>query len=167
MKNIISAVLVGSIALGGLSVAVASGDSNEHRGGHHGKYCKQSGEGNHKKRMEHRLQRMTKHLQLSEEQASKVRSVFEKHSEELSALRSEKQSNRQELRASMHAENMDMTKVEKLAKKQGMLKTEKILIKAKIKSEIKAILTDEQRAKMKTMRGKHGHGKHKRHDNDD
>lgn len=172
MKKIISTVLVGSIALGGLSIAVASGDYNEHRGEHHGKYCKQGGEGkhekgHHKKGMEHRMQRMMKHLGLSEEQATKVRSVFDKHSVQLSALRTEKLSNRQALRSSMHAENMDMTVIEKLAKKQGALKTKKILIKAKIKSEINAILTDEQRAKKKTMRGKRGHGEHKKHGHDD
>ena len=171
MKKIISAVLVGSMALGGLSIAITSGDYNDHRGGHHGKYCKQGGEGkyekgHHKKGIEHRMQRMMKHLELSEEQATKVRSVFDKHSEQLSALRTEKMSNRQALRASMHADNMDMAVIEKLAKKQGTLKTEKILVKAKIKSEINAILTDEQRAKKKEMRGKRGHGEHNKHDRD-
>lgn len=172
MNKMISTVLVGSIALGGLSMAIASGDYNEYRGEHHGKYCKQGGEGkhekgHHKKGMEHRMQRMMRHLGLSEEQATKVRSVFDKHSEQLSALRTEKMSNRQALRESMHAENLDMTVIEKLAKKQGTLKTNKILIKAKIKSEINVILTDEQREKMKTMRGKRGHGEHKKYDRDD
>jgi len=163
MNKMISAILVGSMTLGGLSLAVASDD--EYRGKHQGKYCNHSGgdkhkSGYYKKGMEQRMQRMMRHLDLSEEQTSKVKAVFESNKAQLSALRSEMKSNRMALRANMHADTQDMVAIETLAKKQGELKTQKILIKAKIKSAINNILSNEQREKMKTLREKRGQGHH-------
>ena len=167
MNKMISAILVGSMTLGGLSLAVASDD--EYRGKYQGKYCKHGGDeyksGHHKKGMEQRMQRMMRHLDLSDEQTSKVSAVFEQYRTQLSSLRSEMKNNRMALRGNMHADTQDMATIEKLAKKQGELKTQKILIKAKIKSAINNILSDDQREKMKTMRAKRGKGHHgmKRH----
>lgn len=163
MNKMISAILVGSITLGGLSLAVA--DDNEYRGKHQGKYCKQGGGdghkmGHHKKGMEQRMQRMMQHLDLSDDQASKVRAVFEQHGTRLSALRSQMKNTRKVLRENMHADTQDMAVIEKLAKKQGELKTQKILIKANIKSEINNILSNDQREQMKTLRAKRGQGHH-------
>lgn len=171
MNKMISAILVGSITMGGLSLAVAGDD--EYRGKHQGKYCKHGkggGDhkmGHHKKGMEHRMQRMMHRLDLNDEQASKVSAVFDQHRTQFNSLRSEMKSNRMALRENMHADTQDMAVIEKLAKKQGELKTQKILIKAKIKSAINIILNKEQREKMKNIRAKRSqrhHDMHRHHD---
>ena len=171
MNKMISAILVGSISLGGLSLAVASDD--EYRG----KYCNYGKDGGHKmghykkghylKGIEYRMQRMMRHLDLSDEQTSKVKTVFESYREQLSSLRSKMKDNRMALRENMHADTQDTAVIETLAKKQGELKTQKILIKAKIKSAINKILNKEQREKMKTIRAKRGQGRHGMHHHHD
>jgi Spy/CpxP family protein refolding chaperone len=167
MNKMISAILVGSITLGGLSLAVASDD--EYRGKHQGKYCKhgKGGDhkmGHHKKGMEQRMQRMMHRLDLNDEQTSKVSAVFDKHRTQFNSLRSKMKSNRVALRENMHADTQDMAVIEKLAKKQGELKTQKILIKAKIKSAINKILNKEQREKMKNIRAKRSQRRHGIHE---
>jgi len=165
MNRLITTALVGSLALGGIGLgglAVASGDYNESGGKHQGKYCKQGGE-RHQKGMKKRVDRMIRHLELSDEQATNVRAVFDKYSEQFSALRSEKKKTKQALRENMHSDKPDMAVIEQLAKKQGELKTQKILVKAKMKAEINAILTDSQREKKRSMRGKRGDGEHRKH----
>ena len=165
MNKLITTTLVGSIVLGGIGLsglAIASGDHNESEG----KYCKKGGE-RYKKGMKNRVERMIRNLNLNDEQAKKARAVFDKYSEQFTALRSEKKKNKQSLRENMRADKQDMAAIEQLAKKQGELKTQKILVKAKMKAEINAILTDAQREKMKSIRGKRDGGEHRKHrDND-
>ena len=169
MNKKISTLLVGSIAagsivIGGLNLAAASGD-DEYRGEHQGKYCKHGDKGHkmghHKKGMKHRIKRMIKHLELNEEQTKKVKAVFDRYDDRLDKLRYEKKDNRKALRDAMHADKQDMSAIKQLAKKQGELKTQKIIIRAKIKSEINSILTEKQRDEMKDMREKYGKGKYK------
>jgi len=165
MNRLITTALVGSLALGGIGLgglAVASGDYNESSGKHQSKYCKQGGE-RHKKGMKNRVERMIRHLDLSDEQAKKARGIFDKYSDQFSTLRGEKKKTKQSLREKMHADKPDMAVIEQLAKKQGELKTQKILVKAKMKAEINAILTDSQREKKRSMHGKRGDGEHRKH----
>jgi len=165
MNRLITTALVGSLALGGLGLgglAIASGDYNESEGKHKSKYCKQGGE-RHKKGMEKRMERMIRHLDLSEEQATNVRGVFDKYSDQFSALRDEKKKTKQSLRENMHADKPDMAVIEQLAKKQGELKTQKILVKANMKADINAILTDSQRKKKRSMRDKRYDGEHRKY----
>lgn len=152
MGKIISAILVGSITLGWLGLAVA--DDDDYRGKHQGKYCKHGDHkmGHHKRGMEYRMQRMMRHIDLSDEQKSKVSAVFDQHRTQFNSLRSEMKSNRMALRENMHTDTQDMAVIEELAKKQGELKTQKILIKAKMKSAIYKILNNEQREKMEDIR---------------
>jgi len=166
MNTIISAILVGSMTLGSLSLAIA-GDG-EYRGKHQGKYCEYGKGGGHKmghyrKGIEHRMQRMMQHLDLSDEQTSKVSAVFDQHRTKFNALRTEIKDNKMALREKMHADTQDMKAIEKLANKQGELKTKKILIKANIKSAINKILNKEQREKMREIRSKRGHRHHGMH----
>ena len=170
MNKIMSAIMVVAITLGGFSMAVA--DDDDYRGKHQGKYCKQGkmagySMGHHKQGMEQRMQRMLHRLDLNDDQASKVSAVFDQHRTQLNALRSQMKSNRMALRENMHADTQDMALIEKLAKEQGELKTQKILMKAKIKSAINNILNSEQREEMKNIRAKRGqkhHGKYCHHD---
>lgn len=170
MRKIISAILVTGITLGGFSLALA--DDADYRGKHQGKYCKHGAVGDysmghHKKDMEQRMQRMLHRLDLDDEQTSKVSAVFDQHRTQLNSLRSKMKSNRMALRENMQADTHDMALIEKLAKAQGELKTQKILLKAKVKSEINKILNKEQREKIKTIRAKRhqkSHGKYRHHD---
>ena len=117
--------------------------------------------------MKKRVERMIRHLDLSDEQATKARGIFDKYSGQFTDLRTEKKKTKQSLRANMHTDKPDMAVIEQLAKKQGELKTQKILVKAKMKSEINTILTDTQREKMKSVRGKRGNGEHRKHHDHD
>lgn len=153
--------MVGMMTLGGFSLAVADDDKNRenndaaycHKG--HGYGYKM---GHHRMGTEQRIDRMARHLDLSDEQKSKVQAVFDMHREQLDTIQSEKMNNRKLLRENMHADKQDQAMIEKLAKQQGDLITQKIMIKAKIKSEIGKLLTSDQREKMKTRHAKYGQG---------
>lgn len=159
MNTLISALMVGMMTLGGFSLAIADDDKN--RENNDAKYChKGHGDGykrgHHRMGKEQRIDRMARHLDLSDEQKSKVQAVFDMHRKQLDTIQSEKMNNRKLLRKNMHADKQNQAKIEKLAKQQGDLVTQKIMIKAKTKSEISKILTSDQREKMKTMRAKYG-----------
>ena len=168
MNKMISAALIGSIAMGGLNIAIA--DDDDYREKHRGEYCLSGDDkhkkGHHKKGMEYKIKKMAKHLDLSDEQTSKIRAILDKHSSRLSALRSQMKTNKLALRESIHADTQDMAAIEKLAKKQGELKSQKIMIKANIKSSINQILSTEQRKQMQNRRfkGERYKGKHCKHD---
>lgn len=169
MKKFIPGILIASITLIATGFAFAHSNHSDHHDSNHGEMHKDGDshyKGHHKNGTEYRIQRLLRHLDLSEEQTSKVRAVFDKHDPQVETIRSEKEKNRQALRENMHAEKQDMATIEKLAEKHGDLKTQKILLKAKIKSEIISILNPEQREKYKNLRGKygkHGYSKHGKH----
>jgi len=154
MNKIAITLLASSLALGSLGLANADNDRYEKGGYHEGKHCKHKGA-----RGESQLERMTEKLGLSDEQAGQVKAIQEKYAPQKQALRSKMHENRQALREAMHADTMDQAKVEQLAEAMGNLKTEKILLKSKMHSEVSQVLTSEQRMKRKSMH-QHKGGKH-------
>ncbi len=159
MNKIAVTLLAGSLALGGLGLANADNDRYEKGEYHKGKHCKHKG-----MRGEYRLERMTEKLGLSEEQVSQIKVIQEKYAPQKQALRNKMHESRQQLRQAMHADAMDEARINQLAEAMGSLKTEKILMKSKIHSEVSQVLTSEQRMKRKSMhqhkgKGHHGHKK--------
>jgi len=174
MNKIVTTLLVSSLALGGFTLANASDDDRyeryeryEHsddddryeRKGYKGKYCDKHG-----KKSGDRMERMIKHLELSDEQATQVRSIRDSYQPKMQALREKMQENRKQLREEMHAETIDQEKVKKLADKMGDLKADKIILRAEKRNKIHNVLTNEQREKMKEMKERRGykykHGHH-------
>ena len=172
MNKIVTTVLLGSLALGGFTVANADYDgykrydgddryehSEDHdryeRGEHKGKYCNKHG-----KKSSGRMEYMIKHLDLSEQQAKQVRSIRENYQPKMQALREKMKENRKELREAMHADTIEQGKIKKLAQTMGELKTNKIMLRSEMRAEIHKVLTKEQREKMKSMKGKHGYKHH-------
>lgn len=160
MNKITTTLLVSSLALGGFTLANADddryeredryekGEYNKHDG-RKGKYCDKQG-----KKSGYRMEKMIKHLGLSDEQATKVRSIRESYKPKMEALRNKKKENRKQLREVMHADNIDQNKVKQLAQTMGDLKANKIILRAEMRSNIHKVLTKAQREEMK---------KHKEH----
>ena len=162
MNKIATTLVASTMALAGLGLAYAGTDRHEGQEYSKGKHCNH---GKHGKQGEHYIQRMTKQLGLSDEQAAQVRTIKEKYQPQKQELRSAMMENRRSLRELMKAEPMDEPGVQQLAESMGKLKTDKILLKSKMISEINQVLTAEQREKrnaMKHHRGykHHEHGEH-------
>jgi len=160
MNKIVTTMLVSSLTLGGFALANASDDNRYEKREHAGKYCDKHGKG-----FDSRIERMTEHLGLNDEQAKQVRAVRDNYHPQMLALRDKIKANRKQLREVMHADTVDQAKVEKLAQKMGALKADKIILRSKMRVEMNKVLTNEQRKKMserKEGRG-HGHG-YKHHD---
>ena len=173
MNKIATTLLVSSLALGAFSLANADDDRYERheryehsedddryeRHGYKGKYCDKHG-----KKSGQRMERMIKHLDLSDEQATQVRSIRDSYQPKMQALREKMQENRKQLREEMQSETIDQEKVKKLAQATGDLKAEKIILRAEKRNKIHNVLTKEQREKMKEMKERRGykykHGYH-------
>lgn len=172
MNKIVTTILVSSLALGGFTAANADDDryergehyerghSYEHDSGHHGKFCDKHG------MKGQRLEYMIKQLGLSNDQADKVRNIRDAYMPDKKELRNKMRETRKQLREVMHADAIDQDQVETLAKAMGDLKTQKILLRAKMRNEIHQVLTSEQREKMKAMKKEH-RGEKYRHGDDD
>jgi len=159
MNKTAAILLTTSLALGGYGVANASADhqgKHEYQGKHckHGKYGKKDGEA--------RLERMKAKLGLSEKQVTQIRAIKDKHRPGKMALRGKMKETRMQLRAAMHADQIDKAKVKQLAQQMGSLKVEKIMLKADMRSEVNKVLTAEQRAKKKEIH-KGRHDRHREH----
>jgi len=166
MNKIATTLLVSSLALGGFSLANADDDRYERferyehsedddryeRHGYKGKYCDKHG-----KKSGHRMERMIKHLDLSDEQATQVRSIRDSYQPKMIALREKMKESRKQLREEMHAETIDQDKVKKLAQTIGDLKAEKIILRAEKRNKVHKVLTEEQRNKMKEMKQRRGY----------
>ena len=156
MNKLITTLLVSSLAMGSIAIAHAN---SEHSGDreHQGKRCMKGKMGN---KFGMRIERMAKKLGFSESQLKQAREIQEKYQPQMQALHDKKKATRQELRAVMHADNIDQAAVKKLAQQQGDLKAQKIILRSQIRSEIHKLLTAEQRTKMKEM---HKNRDEKRH----
>ena len=108
---------------------------------------------------ERRLDRMTSRLDLSAEQQDQIKAIFDANQAERQALRENMQQNREALRNLMTTDNPNEADIRALAETQGQFKADMIVMKAKTRQAIAAILTDEQKAKMQSMRDKRHRGK--------
>ena len=100
------------------------------------------------------VERMTRKLNLTDEQSTQVQAIVDGYSEQMTDLRTKMQENRETLREFARQTPFDEAEVRKLADEQGDLKADMIVLRAQQRSEINAILTDEQREQMQSMRGK-------------
>lgn len=154
MNKIATTLIIGSLALGGFTVANASADDDRYeRRDHSEKYCDKGNRG-----FDSRFEHMTERLNLSEEQTKQVRAIRDNYRPKISTLADKMQDNRKQLREVMRGDTINQDKVKELAQVMGDLKTDKIILRAEIKAEMHKVLTKEQREEMKEWKGRHGHG---------
>jgi len=170
MNKIATTLLVSSLALGGFTLANADDDRYEREDryekgehykhdGYKGKYCDKHG-----KKSGYRMEKMIKHLDLSDEQATQMRNIRKSFQPKMEALRDKMKDKRKQLREEMYADNIDQSKVKELAKTMGDLKANKIILRAEMRSKIHNVLTKAQREELKKWKERRGYkGKHDYH----
>ena len=90
-----------------------------------------------------------KRLDLTSDQQAKVKDIFEANKGTVQPIFAELETNHEKL-ASL-GENFDEGQVTAIAKEQGELMSQMIIARQKVKSQIFAILTDEQKAKAEQL----------------
>lgn len=93
-------------------------------------------------------------LDLTDEQKPKVKEVMEAAKTTTEALMEQTRANHEKIRGLGTDGKFDQAQVEALATEQGNLMAKMIVEKEKVKAQIFALLTDEQKAKAETMRSK-------------
>jgi Spy/CpxP family protein refolding chaperone len=91
-----------------------------------------------------------KALDLTDDQKAKVKEIFETNKQTMQPIREQLKANHEKL-AAMKG-NFDEVAVSAIAKEQGDLTAQMIVARQRVKSQIFAILTDEQKAKAEHMR---------------
>jgi len=96
-------------------------------------------------RMEAKLER----LDLSDEQRAQVRSVIDAARPEFRKVADAVRVNRKEMRALMRSDEFDERAVRRIADRQGDLVADMIVLRGKLKSQVAAVLTPEQRQELR------------------
>ena len=152
MKQKIAVVLATVMLAGGSGLALADYERGEghhrmeYREGHHG-------DGHHGfKRGCGSFERMADALNLTDDQVKKMRAIKDKYRPQKQALADKSRENRKALRALMDQDKVKDSEIRKLADARGKIKADMIFLKKKMKLEMQAVLTKEQRAKWKEIR---------------
>lgn len=95
---------------------------------------------------------MLRGLDLTDEQKTQVKTIMQSSRESSKSLREQMKANRQKLQTLSDSGNFDQAQVQALADEQGKLTAQMIVEKEKVKSQISAILTPEQKAKAAEMK---------------
>jgi len=90
------------------------------------------------------LARMTEALDLSAEQQEKIKAIMEDHRKKVAPLRQGLDESRDKLRQLARADSFDEAAVRTLAASQAATKTEMIVERTRMQSQIHALLTPEQ-----------------------
>lgn len=146
MKKLTAAILsIVLVAMGAMFVFAQDGAGNKDgkrgfgkRGGHH------RGGGGHGM--------MLRGLDLTDEQKAQVKTITQASREASKPLHEQMKANRQKLQTLSDSGNFDQAQVQALADEQGRLTAQMIVEKEKVKSQISAILTTEQKAKAAEMK---------------
>ena len=161
MKRRILIVTLSLVTLLGSALYVAAAPSDGPCHGPCDGHCDGPGAG--KEQHEGRfLERMTRILDLSAAQQASIKQVQAAEEEKIAALREKKQANRQELRQAEAAKPFDENALRLLAEQRGALEAELTIVRARMHSQIDALLTAEQRelaAKLRSERGEKHKGR--------
>jgi Spy/CpxP family protein refolding chaperone len=106
------------------------------------------GYGPHRMDPEARIERMADMLDLTKEQRDKVRAIVDKSRPQTRELRDKMADNRNQLRTLAQQGSPKEADVRKLADTQGKLMADMIVQRTKVRTEIHAVLTPEQREKL-------------------
>ena len=107
------------------------------------------------------LERMTKVLDLSEAQQASIKKVLAAEQEKTAAMHEKKREIRQQLRQAETVKPFDENAVRVLAEQRGAIEAELTIVRARMHSQIDALLSPEQReiaAKLRSERGEKRQG---------
>jgi len=151
---LVTSLLVSSVGLVTIASAKSFGDGPGcGRSSHH------AGQGRHEGGKGRYLERLARRLNMTDEQRAEIETVLHGSREQMAELRDEMRTNRAQIRELVSQADFDETAVRGMADKQGDLKAEMIVLRARQRSEMKALLTDEQIAQLDEMRkGKYFRG---------
>ena len=95
---------------------------------------------------------MLRGLNLNDDQKAKVKSIFEATRTNVEPLRKALRENHEKLNAATAGGTFDQAQIQAIADEQGTLMAKMIVEQEKAKSQVFAILTDDQKAKAAQMR---------------
>ncbi len=142
MKKVIFAILAVAVLTAGTIFVVAQ------KRGHGGEKGSGFGHGGPMGGM------MLRGLDLTDEQKAKVKEIMDLSRTNVEPVMASMKENHQKMNAATAGGAFDQAQVEAIAAEQGTLMAKMIVEKQKAKSQVFAILTDEQKAKATEMRSK-------------
>ena len=149
---LIATVVTGAVAAG-LAYAMPGGGERCHRD--------DNGMGHGGMGAETRIDRMADALDLSQKQRDQVRGIVDKSRPSMRELRDRMHDNRKQLRALMQQDKAPEGEIRRLADIQGKAIADMIVLRAQMRTEIRSVLTPEQREKIQSHRGqRRGPGAH-------
>jgi Spy/CpxP family protein refolding chaperone len=108
-----------------------------------------------------RIDRMAKKLDLTEAQQEQVKAILESEREKAEPLRQQLAETREKIRKAIEAEPFDEAAVRALAASQNETRVELVVSRARVRGQIFALLSPEQREQAMKLRpwgeGRHGH----------
>lgn len=148
-------LLVATVIAGFLTLTTAA-QAEKHYGhkGKHAKYSQMSDEA----KAEHRQKRMDKmaaELGLSDSQKTQLQTLKQNARNEMKPLRDEKRALRKEMRQLDPNASDYSAKLADIANRKAELSRQMVILKGNKRQQMASILTPEQLAKKKQMRGKH------------
>ncbi len=150
-KRIATIMLVLVASTVGTAVLAQSGDhSKGDRGDRHGMH------GDHFGAPGHFSEKMADRLELDETQRQSVQNIQLSAEPEITALRERMQANREAMKALDANDPNRSALLNDIAIEKGQLTTEATLLFDRVRGELSAVLTDEQRAKAEEHRGRKG-----------
>ena len=150
IKALLIAAAVTGFAGAGIAAANPAGDGKNCARPHHVK-----GFRHHHGDDESRMERMAEVLGLTQEQRTTVRAIIDKARPQKRELRDKLRENRKQLNALVQAGTPNESEVRRIADAQGRTTADMIVLRTKVRTEINAVLTPEQREKMQNMRRWH------------
>jgi len=97
------------------------------------------------------LERLADRLDMTEQQRAEIKAMLDDSRQQMANLREQMRENRIQLRDLAGKTDFDETAVRSIADEQGDLKAETIVLRARQRHEMKAVLTDEQRVQLDEM----------------
>jgi protein CpxP len=117
-------------------------------------------------RKERHFDRMAEALDLTPEQREQIKAIRAAEQDKVAPLKEKLQKGREQLRVAAEQQPFDEAAVRALAADQAEIRTEMIVSHARVKNQIHALLTPEQREKAEQMRSsmkeRRGHKGHRR-----
>ena len=151
MKTLTKSVLVAAILASGVAgAAVTPGNAPDNcpRGAHARAFGHHKGGG---------FERMMERLNVTPEQRTAVRAIVDQSRPQFRQLRDQMVENHKQLRNLIDQGNYDEAQVQQLAQAEGNLKAQMIVLRTKVQSQIRGVLTDQQREQLKQFGAPHGY----------
>ena len=147
---VILALSIAALAAGSGAVSAQSdtaAEADRPAGGHHGRHGHQRRSAD-PMRM---VKRMTRRLDLDETQQQTISNIVEAAKPEFEVLRDRSRANRQAMRQLVTTDPDYSAKLSNLAAETGEVAAERTRLFGRVRSEINAELTDEQRAELESL----------------